>query len=542
MKRSVVVFLFLIIVLGSIGFYYRGGDNITGSALDPGDSSGVSRSFSGSSVDEDISVVVSVLIDSGFVHEVYVVEENVPSEFSVVDAGGAVQSGNVLRWSDIDDVNGVDSVDLTYVVRTSQEGIYPFDGFYGLDGMDSEELISGPSLIVGEASDDEAPTFNYTRSGPVSYSDSFLTDIDFGWVDNVGVTQSFVENNFSGGFVNFSGSSWSGVLGAGSYSVRGWARDAVGNWGVTPVYVFSILKRDADLSLSLNEVEGDVSIGVGGSVNVEVEALKDFVLYADGIEIEEGLIYCPSSGLFNLTAVVLEDANYTGDNLTRFVNVEGVLEVVVTLNPSGWLEGTTDFSNVNLSNFLGRFVNEFGEILFLENLNVLRSLNLDSKIVVEDKRIFVDSDSLPEFNFSSRLKFFNVNFTSPIVLKDGVLCSSCTVVSYVDGVLVVDVDGFSEYLIVEEGYEPDPEDCVSDYSCGEWDSCLNGVGKRICVDLNGCSDDKVEEVSCGSSEDKEDNRPISNIRYLIIGFSILGLIVLSIWTWVKLKKIRKVEE
>jgi len=563
MKRSVALFfVFLIVMLGSIGFYYKGGDSVTGSALDPGDSSAVSRSFVGGLVDEDISVVVSVSIDSGFTHNVYIVEENVPSEFTIMDAGGAAQSGNVLRWSDIDDVNGLSSVDLTYVVRTSQTGAHSFSGSYGLDGMDSSAATSGPILIVGMV-DTTAPTFNYVRSSPVSYSDSFSSSIDFNWADDVGVTQSFVESNFSGSLINSSGASWSGVLGAGSYRVRGWARDAAGNWGVTPVYVFRVLKRDVNLSLNLNEVQDNITIGIGGSLNVEVDALKDFVLYEDGVEISEGLRYYLGSGLFNLTAIVLDDANYTGSSLTWFVNVAGVLSHYITWDPSDWLAGTTNFSDVNLTDFSARLVNGHGEILFLENLNVLRNLNLNSKIIVEDNRIFIDSDSLPEFDLSSRLKFYNIDFIDPKVWKDDALCSSCTIVSYSGGILTVDVDGFSEYIVREDGYAPPEPDeneggsgesvstdsgaCISDYSCGEWGTCLDGLSERICTDLNGCSVDKAEEASCGSTEDSKKNgvggwsgRPISVIRYLVIVFSILGLIAVPIWAWLKFKKTKLV--
>jgi len=564
MKRSVLLFfIFLIVMLGGIGFYYKGGDSVTGSALAPGDSSEVSRSFIGGFVDEDISVVVSVSIDPGFTHNVYIVEENVLSEFSIVDAGTAVQSGNTLRWSDIDEVSGLTSVDLTYTVRTSQTGVYSFSGSYGLDGMDSSEATSGPILIVGIV-DTTAPAFDYLVTRPVSYSDSFTSSVDFNWVDDVGVTQSFVESNFSGSLVNSSGGSWSGVLDAGSYRVRGWARDAAGNWGVTPVYTFRILKRDSNLSLNLNEVEGNVSIGVGGSLNIEVDALKNFVLYEDGVEISEGLRYYLGTGSFNLTAIVLDDANYVGSSLTWFVDVvTGTVNHHITWDPSDWLTGTTNFSDVNLNDFSARLVNGYGEILFLENLNVLRNLDLNSKIIVEENRIFIDSDSLPEFDLSSRLKFFNIDFIDPKIWKDGGLCSSCTIVSYAGRILTVDVDGFSEYVVREDGYvPPEPDEgeggseggastdsgaCISDYSCGEWGTCLDGVSERICTDLNGCSVDKSEEASCGSTEDTKKNgkggwggQSIFVVRYLIIAISILGLIAVPVWAWIKLKKMKSV--
>ena len=163
MKRDVAFGLlgFSLLVIVVVGLNY----DITGRVLEGGDSSKVSRSFEGNSVDENILVTLNVDFDSGFVHNVYVVEENVPAGFSIVDSGSAVRSGNVLRWAGVDVANGLDSRDLTYTVRTSNVGSYSFVGFYGMDGMDSDEEIAGDGeLVVIKAAEEEEPAVvSYNR-------------------------------------------------------------------------------------------------------------------------------------------------------------------------------------------------------------------------------------------------------------------------------------------------------------------------------------------------------------------------------------------
>src|SRR3989339_229062 len=147
-KRDLIIlWIILILVIGGLVYYFFDW-NFTGKVLDVGDTSIISRSFVGNEVNKDISVTVEVLIDERFNHHAYIIEEVVPSEFTIVDAGGATKSGNVLRWYEVDEINVIDSIDLTYVVSTSQSGTYFFNGTYGIDGMDSIEAIKETNLII----------------------------------------------------------------------------------------------------------------------------------------------------------------------------------------------------------------------------------------------------------------------------------------------------------------------------------------------------------------------------------------------------------
>jgi hypothetical protein len=541
MKGGIKILTLAVVLVGFLLIgVYNNSWSITGHALDSSDSSGVSRLFAGNEVDENIVVTISVYIEPGFDHSVYVIEEEVPNGFSIVDTGSATVSGNVLKWSDVNE-GGVSSIELTYAVRTSDIGSYSFDGQYVIDGMDIEGVISNSELsVIGV--DNEAPTSNYNINRPVRYSSSDLTIIDFNWEDNVGIRESYVEADFSGSFMNYSGGDWSGILGAGSYIVRGWAVDESGNWAVTSFYPFEILKGDSNLMLSLNGVDGQIDIGVGKTVNVVANAEKEFGLYLNGNEIFNGnnifnsLIPFPQEGFNVLRADVLEDANYNSYTVTRLVNVSSLISgaSAVVWDHSRWDGITTNFSNINLNSFSCAFANEFGGIRFLENLSASRDLDF-SGVNISANRIYVDSVSLPELNESAELKFYGLSFVDPRVLRNGVVCLDCVEKSYANGILTVDVDSFSEY-ITEESYVT-PEDsgddsdsgsgddsdsgsggrsnsggsfvtiplngevsCVEDYICGSWSGCKDGLMSRECVDASECGVDRIEEESCIEEE------------------------------------------
>lgn len=560
------VFLVLVGIFGLISF--DSGDGITGRALDSGDTSGVSRSFSGDVVDTDIVVTVAVLIDPGFAHSVYAVEETIPAGFSLVDAGSATVSGNVLKWYDLDEINNVSSVDLTYTITTSQVGTHYFSGSYGIDGMDSEEFVGGPGSLIVQSqvvSDNTAPVFVFgTVEYASSYSPTFNTVFSVLWSDNVAVVERLIEKDFSGSFVNTTGSSWSGVLGAGSYNWRSYARDFAGNWGSTPLQSFSIPKGNPNLALSLNGIEGDISVGVGEDFNVLASARKGVNLYVDGVSTSNGLKNYNSGGVHNFTAVVVSDSNYTGDSVSRFVTVSGTpSNFDISWNSSKWLAGTTNFSEVNLSGFVGRFVNQFGEIRFLEDISASRSLNLHGRVNIGDRFVFVDSGLLPEFNRSAELRFYNVNLNEPILLKDGLACPSCNISSYISGTVIAQVDSFSTYSLVDNAPDPDSGDsggsssggggggggssdipglsntCVSDYLCGKWEECVNGSMKLVCVDVNKCEVDKIKVQSCEDEEtislkEKEKKSQETRIWIKVVAVAAVALFLIAflVWLWI----------
>ncbi len=75
----------------------------------------------------------------------------------------------------------------------------------------------------------------------------------------------------------------------------------------------------------------------------------------------------------------------------------------------------------NLTNIT--FANSLGLIKFVESINVSRNIDLRDNIKIERNKVQINSSRIPEFNKSAEITFKEVNFTLPIVKKDGHDCS-----------------------------------------------------------------------------------------------------------------------
>ncbi len=127
----------------------------------------------------------------------------------------------------------------------------------------------------------------------------------------------------------------------------------------------------------------------------------------------------------------------------------------------------------NISNV--KFVNQYGRIQFLQNLNLSSDLNLAERIKVLDKKIWINSSLIPQFNKSAQLTFTGVGFSNPIIKIDGVDCpeTKCQNITFDEatGTYVFNVTSFSVYEIVEQcednvkNYDETGKDCGG--KCGE---------------------------------------------------------------------------
>ncbi len=130
-------------------------NNKVGYALQSGDTSGVSRTFSKTTVvaGETFSVNIVVTINQAYVHHIYVIEENVPAGWQIMSSPDATKSGQTLKWAYADeDVKAVTKT-YTYTVKAPATAgtTGTFSGLYGIDGMDNEAAISGSKTVtVGE--------------------------------------------------------------------------------------------------------------------------------------------------------------------------------------------------------------------------------------------------------------------------------------------------------------------------------------------------------------------------------------------------------
>jgi len=123
------------------------------------------------------------------------------------------------------------------------------------------------------------------------------------------------------------------------------------------------------------------------------------------------------------------------------------------------------------------------------------ALNIGDYVSFEQNKITIDSYNLPELNVPATLVFNNLNLTEPVVLRDGVLCSECTL-NYVNGIAIVSVSGFSSYELVEKSFydaylnqvtPPPASSCVPSWFCSNWTLCENDNQIRECFDNNSCN-------------------------------------------------------
>jgi len=119
----------------------------------------------------------------------------------------------------------------------------------------------------------------------------------------------------------------------------------------------------------------------------------------------------------------------------------------------------TDFNNVDLNSVesfelsasAGKitFV-KTGEAYALTRNNGTAQLDLDSTLNISAGKVSLDSVRVPELkNRPAIITLYNITVEEPVILRDGVRCANCTIVSYSNNTLIFTVPGFSEYSVIE---------------------------------------------------------------------------------------------
>ncbi len=112
----------------------------------------------------------------------------------------------------------------------------------------------------------------------------------------------------------------------------------------------------------------------------------------------------------------------------------------------------------SLTSFKARKANA-AEISFRETINLGKfnadgchiPFNIDRAVTIEERKVRIDTANFPQLNKKARITFFNVDFDSPKIKKDGQLCEEpqCEIIEYNkdDKTLTIEVQGFSEYSV-----------------------------------------------------------------------------------------------
>ena len=160
----------------------------------------------------------------------------------------------------------------------------------------------------------------------------------------------------------------------------------------------------------------------------------------------------------------LDHCPFTPATLTAAVNQNGCPKPLASsfdIKPNFHALNLLSIANLELGKAL------FGKVIFGQPVALLRDrsvsgvtyqdrLDLDSHLTFESKKITLNIVNLPELNKPATIVLYNVTGISvPKLLKDGEPCTTCTLVSFVDGTLTFNVLGFSTYEVIE-GETPAP--------------------------------------------------------------------------------------
>ncbi len=146
-----------------------------------------------------------------------------------------------------------------------------------------------------------------------------------------------------------------------------------------------------------------------------------------------------------------ENAVYVSKSFPQEYN-EFYLKIAPVLSTNFGGE-TTDLTTATLSNITNLILESasYGKISFSESVNLSAGGNLNTHVNISDNYISINSTALSELNKSATLILYNLTYTNPRVLKDGVVCPSsiCTEVSYVGNNFTFTVTSFSTYSAEE---------------------------------------------------------------------------------------------
>ncbi len=105
-------------------------------------------------------------------------------------------------------------------------------------------------------------------------------------------------------------------------------------------------------------------------------------------------------------------------------------------------------SNLELKNSLGKVNFETGNYSLVKKTG--ESLDIDSNLTISKGLVYLDSTNVPELNKPATITLYNITVAKPKIMRDGVVCDKCIIISYINNTLVFTVPGFSTYEVIDE--------------------------------------------------------------------------------------------
>lgn len=196
------------------------------------------------------------------------------------------------------------------------------------------------------------------------------------------------------------------------------------------------------------------------------------------------------------TFTILSEANFADPN-TEYTNLTNV-------------ENISDVTYFNVSNFNG-------SITWTKSIDFSAGQDWAKCIKIEFNSVEVNSSCFAGFNGTAIITMYNLTWTDPQILKDGEVCTTCTRQSYISGVLIFSITGFSVYTTQETpvtatttggGGGSGGSSCTATWSCTDWTDCVSSLQTRTCTKTNTCSAGikPAESQSCSLVEEEIPNQ------------------------------------
>ncbi len=115
----------------------------------------VTRSFSSPTVAPGAEIKVQLTVNEVGIEGAYIIDETVPVGWTIVNAGGLTQDGNLLSITIVDGLDPkvpVQNISYGYIVRAPQKAaVYPFSGTYIFESMQTSVPIAGATQVTVQA-------------------------------------------------------------------------------------------------------------------------------------------------------------------------------------------------------------------------------------------------------------------------------------------------------------------------------------------------------------------------------------------------------
>ncbi|MBI2558025.1 LamG domain-containing protein [Candidatus Woesearchaeota archaeon] len=194
-------------------------------------------------------------------------------------------------------------------------------------------------------------------------------------------------------------------------------------------------------------------------------------------------IGCDSSGTLNFTTIIINISKYDGS--------------------------TTDFAKLDGDNITNLTIEKsiYGKINFNGRINITRTIDIGAYTNITSKSVFVDTANVPELNVPATIVFYNLTYTNPRILRDGIVCPDtvCRIINSTGSEITFNVTGFSTYTVEETPIDTSSTTtssggsasggggssggggggsltyvCSYEWQCRSWSECKEGVQKRQC--------------------------------------------------------------